>query len=109
MIPYVNATLTKITAVGTHADYDTPATAGTDRWAGTLGIYVDDSRGQILAPGRIDEIEQTRVEIPYQIGKLVQRGDTLTFTYNSQAQTGVAADLSGDPLVGRRRVLLEDR
>jgi hypothetical protein len=109
MIPYRNATLTKITAVGSSDDYDDPAVAGADRWTGSEGIYVDDTRGQILAPGRIDEIEQTRVEIPYAIGKLVQRGDTLTFTFNGTSQTGIAADLSGDPLVGRRRVLLEDR
>jgi hypothetical protein len=33
----------------------------------------------------------------------------LTFTYNGATQTGVAADLSGEQMMNRRRVLLADR
>lgn len=109
MIPYVNAALTKITAIGTSDDYDDAATSGADRWTGSVGIYVDDTRGQVISPQRIDEIDQTRLEIPWTVGRLVQRGDTLTYTYQGATETGVAGTLSGDQLVGRRRVLLENR
>jgi hypothetical protein len=116
MIPYVNATLTAITPVGTSADYDTPATDGTPRWTGTLGIYVAEEVVETIATpsatsavsNRIDEILQTRLELPYTVGRLVKRGDTLTYTYEGAAVTRTAGTLSHAPLVGRVRVLLEN-
>jgi hypothetical protein len=109
VIPYVNATLTAITPPGASADYDQPATAGTARWTGTAAIYIAEELLQIETPGRLDEIVRARVEIPYNVGRLVQRGDTLAFTYENSAQTGVAANIIHASLVGRVRVLLEDR
>jgi hypothetical protein len=106
---YTNATLTAINAAGTAADFDVPAAAGAARWTGTIGIIVDDSKSTLNTPGRTDEIEQTRLEIPWRVGSLVQRNDVLTFTYNGTTQTGVAADLSGEQMMNRRRVLLADR
>lgn len=105
---YTNATLTAVNAAGTAADFDVPAAAGAARWTGTIGIIVDDSKSTLNTPGRTDEIEQTRLEIPWRVGSLVQQGDSLTYTYGGVTQTRIAADLSGDPMLNRRRVLLRD-
>lgn len=116
MIPYRNATLTAITPVGASADYDQPASGGIPRWTGRLDIYVADevkeiigtaSAGAVVAD-RIDEIVQTRVEIPYNIGRLVQRGDTITYTYEGRSVTRTAGTITHASLVGRVRILLED-
>lgn len=108
MIPYVNATLTAIAPVGTSADYDTPATAGTARWTGSEGIYVAEEIVETLSPGKVDEVKQTRLEIPYTTGRLVQRGDRVTYTYEDAPVTRVAGTIAHAPLVGRVRVLVEN-
>lgn len=108
-IPYSNGTLTGITAVGVSDDYDTAATTGTSRWAGSEPVYVAEEILEELTDGRVDQVQRTRLEIPYRTGKLVKRGDTLTFTFESATQTGVAGTLNRAPLVGRVKVLLEDR
>jgi hypothetical protein len=108
MIPYANATLTAITPVASSADYDQLATDGTPRWTGELGIYVVEERREVLGADREDEVLQTRVEIPYAIGRLAERGDTLTYTYENAIARRVAATITRAQLVGRVRVLLED-
>lgn len=107
-IPYVNAMLTAITNVGSTPDYDDPGTPGGDRWTGAQGIYVAEEIIETLSPGRVDEVKQTRIEIPYGVGKLVQRGDTLTYTYEAASQQRKAGTISHAPLVGRVRVLVEN-
>lgn len=108
MIPYRNASLTAITAVGTSPDYDDPGTAGTVRWTGAEGIYVAEEIVETLSPGRVDEVKQTRIEIPYSTGSLVQRGDTLTYTYEGASTQRKAGTITHAPLVGRVRVLVEN-
>lgn len=109
MIPYTNASLTAITSPGNAPDYDQPGTAGAARWTGTRGIYVAEDLHEIESPGRVDEIIKTRLEVPYDIGKLVQRGDTLTYTFEGASRTRTAQDLLHAPLVGRVRVLVVDQ
>jgi hypothetical protein len=102
--------------VGSSADYDQPAIPGTPRWTGSLGIYVADEVKEIIGTStagavvadRIDEIVQTRLEIPYNIGRLVQRGDIITYTYEGESVTRTAGTITHAPLVGRVRVLPED-
>lgn len=112
-IPFSNASLTAINAGGTAEDYDQVATIGTARWTGSLGIYVAEElvqveggnlRGSQLA---VDEVITTRLEIPYAVGRLVQRGDRLTFTYEDATHTRTARNLMHAELVGRIRVTLE--
>jgi hypothetical protein len=108
MIPYTNGTLTAVTSVGTSADYDDEPTPGTVRWTGSLGIYVAEQDVETLSQDRVDEVIQTRLEIPYNIGKLVRRGDTLTYTYENEQVQRVAGTITHAPLVGRVRVLPEN-
>lgn len=115
-IPYVNATLTAITPKGASADYDETEEEGTPRWTGSLGIYVAEETLEQLASvtsnaaasDRLDEIIRTRLEIPHDIGQLVERGDTLTYTYEGDATKRVAGTITHAPLVGRVRILLQD-
>lgn len=108
MIPFTNAALTAIRRGGTAEDYDQPATSGAARWTGNLGVYVAEELRQLETAGDIDEVILTRVEIPYQVGALVARGDTLTYTYEGASQTRTARNLVRAELVGRVRVTLED-
>lgn len=106
---YANGQLTKITATGTTDDYDVPGAPGTDRWTGSVGITVRERLLEAISPGRVDEVKETRLELPYDVGKLVARGDTLTFTYEDTEQTATAGTLIRAQLTGRVRVVLEDR
>jgi hypothetical protein len=108
VLPYTNAILTAITAVGTSPDYDDPGSAGTARWTGSEGVYVAEEIIETLSPGRVDEVKQTRIEIPYDIGKLVQRGDTLAYVYEGSATSRKAGTITHAPLVGRVRILVEN-
>lgn len=108
-IPYTNGVLTAVTGVGTSDDYDTPASSGTNRWTGTTGIYVAEEILEELTDGQINEVQRTRLEIPHTVGRLVQRGDTLTYTHEGTTRTGIAGTLAHAPLVNRVKVLLEDR
>jgi hypothetical protein len=108
VLPYVNATLSAITAPGTSSDYDTPPVPGAARWTGSLGVYVADELVQVESPGRVDEIIKTRIEIPYTIGQLVKRGDTLAYQFEATSHTRIAQDLLHAPLVGRVRVVVAD-
>jgi hypothetical protein len=103
---YTNATLTAVNAAGSGDGSDADPALGAPRWTGTIGIIVDDSRQTLNTPGRTDEIEQTRLEIPWRVGSLVKRGDTLTFTYAGQTQQRVADNLLGEQMMNRRRIIL---
>lgn len=107
MIPYVNATLTAITAPGAGDGYDVDAPAGGQRWAGTVGIYVAEELVQIESPGRLDEVVRTRLEIPYRVGQLVRRGDTLAYELDGVVQQPrTAQNIIASRLTGRVRITL---
>jgi hypothetical protein len=108
VIPFRNGTLSSIAPVGTSADYDTPAAPGAPRWEGEEGIYVAEEIVEVLSPGKVDEVLQTRLEIPHFVGRLVHRDDLLTYTYENVTVTRTAGTITHAPLVGRVRVLLED-
>jgi hypothetical protein len=105
---YTNATLTKITAVGTSPDGGDPGIPGTDRWTGSVGVTVRGPRLEQIGSGRIDEILRTSVTLPYDIGIQVKRGDTLTYSFESVTYARVAGTLIHAAETGRIRVLLED-
>lgn len=117
MIPYRNATLTSIAGGGTIEDFDTPAGSDTPRWQGSLGIYVADevseervARSVRQASGGrvVDELVSTRLEIPYDIGRLAQRGDTMTYSFEGSTHQRAVRDIIRSEAVGRVRVLLVD-
>lgn len=107
MIPASNATLTKIAAVGTSDDYDHAATAGATRWESTIGVYVAERLIENIAASKIDELVETRMEIPYTVGKNVVRGDTLTYLKDGISLQRKAGTVWHNQLVGRVRVILE--
>jgi hypothetical protein len=108
MLPAINATLTQIAGQGLAADYNDPGTAGTAKWAGSTGIWVADQILQVEGPDKVTEVLQTRLEIPWDVGQTVARGDTLSFTYEGTARNRVARNVIHAPIVGRVRITLED-
>lgn len=110
MIPYANATLTKIVPLSASDDYEDVATEGTPRWESTVGVYVIDERVELQSGDAVNEVIQTRVEVPWRVGKLIERGDRLTYTdENGDVQERAAGTLTSTVLAGRVRVLLEDQ
>lgn len=114
-IPLANAVLTAINQGGTADDYDTPATGGAARWTGSVDIYVAEQILQAesppsagdLAPRDVDEVLTARLEIPAWVGAQIQRGDSLTFTYESATKVRTVRNIIRAPFVGRVRVTLE--
>jgi hypothetical protein len=105
---YENARLTKITGAGTAANYDEPAGSGADRWTGDVGVTVRQRHVEQLAQGRIDQVDEAHLILPFDVGALVQRGDTLTFTDEEGAHTRTAGTIVRAKLTGRVRVDLEN-
>ena len=60
----------------------------------------------VESPGTVDEIERTRVEIPYSVGVNVVRGDTLVYQFEGVEHHRVVDDLTRAALTGRVRCLL---
>lgn len=116
MIPYKNAVLTAITAVGTTQDYDVPAQPGVDRWTGSEPIYVSETLtdvqssrvGDPASGQRLDILVATRLEVPYPIGRLAASGDTVTYTYEGAERVRLINDILLSPLVNRARLVLAD-
>lgn len=109
MLPLVNARLTAVTPVGATADFDAPAGAAAPRWTGNVGVYVAEEVLEQITAGRIDQVQRTRIELPWTPGSLVRRGDTLTYTYEGQTQTATAGTIARASVVNRVQVLAEDR
>lgn len=107
-IPYSNAQLVSVEPVAASADYEAEAATGSSRWSGRSGIYVAEKAVEILGEGSIDEVMQTRLAVPHEIGRLIQRGDQLTYIIDAQSVTRTAGTITQSPLVGRTSVLLED-
>lgn len=109
MLVYANATLTRITAPGTADDYDIPGTPGADRWAGSVGVTVRrDPIVEVQANQALNVVRSTRMEIPYDVGSVIEHNDALTYTYEGETVTRRVDDVTRAQLVGRVRVELED-
>ncbi|MBA3688474.1 MAG: hypothetical protein H0W81_06570 [Chloroflexi bacterium] len=104
---YVNATLTAITPVATVADFDVAASGGTPRFSGAAPATL---RELIVERDGLDqdELVQTHLEVDYAVGRLVERGDTLTYDFDGTSHSRVAKDLIRARLVDRVRVLLHN-
>ncbi len=108
MLPWTNGTLTKITSVGTSGDFDVPSAPGTDRWTGSVGVTIRERSVETLSPGSVDLVKRTRMELPYEVGRLVVQGDTLTYSYEGVTHARPVDDVLRAELVGRVRVELEE-
>lgn len=105
---WTNAVLTKITGTGTSGDYDVPESAGPDRWTGQADITVRrDPIVEVQGAQALNVVRTTRIEIPYDIGRLVQQNDTLTYTYEGTTWNRRVDDITRVQLTGRVRVELE--
>lgn len=109
MIPWTNATLTAIRQPGTSPDWDQAASGLVTRWSGDLAVYVADEIREDQTGLSVDELLVTRVEVPWQYGRLIERGDTLEYTDETgTARVRQAETITGSRLVGRVRVLLRN-
>lgn len=108
MLVYSNATLTKITAAGVSDDYDVAGTPGTDRWTGSVGITVRrDPIVEVQGAQALNVVRTTRLEIPYDVGSVIEHNDALTYIYEGETVTRRVDDVTRAQLVGRVRVELE--
>lgn len=116
MLPASNATLTSIMGGGFTADYDQPATSGTARWQGTVGVYVVEEIITVASATRragegadsVNELTRTYLVLDAELGRLVQTGDTLTYTLDGVTSTRVARNVRVTPIVSTARVTFEN-
>lgn len=95
MIPDLdNAVLTKIEGGGTSEDWDSPAGADTTRWTGTASAYLDEKILTQVNGNALDEVKQTRLVVPLTQGKMVYRGDTITYTQGSDTFVRTVRDIA---------------
>lgn len=101
--PQINATLTAINGPGLSERYNRAAGAGSPKWRGTTGIYIQqDIRSFFSAPGALNRVQVTTL---YMDGDLemtdqLKAGDTVFFTYRGVAQSAKVQDIGGATLDG---------
>jgi hypothetical protein len=105
---YENGRLTRISQASGPANYDEPGTTGTERWTGDIGVTVRERHVEQIAGGRIDQIDEAHLILPYAVGELVQRGDVLTFAYEGRIETRTAGTIVRAQMTGRVRIDLEN-
>lgn len=103
---YANGTLSRITQPGGGDAYDTDTT-GPDRWTGNIGVTVRERHVEQIAGSRIDQVDETHLILPYDVGVQVQRGDTLVFIYEGATHARKAGTIVHSEMAGRVRVNLE--
>jgi hypothetical protein len=109
VIPYINASLKEVRPQDVGGDdYDTLVTASAVRWSGAVGIYVTDQFIEVAGAERIDLLTKTRVEIPYDVGRYVQQGDVLTYTFEGTTHVRTVANVIRSQYVGRVQVIFQD-
>jgi hypothetical protein len=106
---FTNATLTRIAAPGTSDDYDVAGTPGTARWTGSVGVTIRrDPIVEVQGAQALNVIRTTRMEVPYDIGSVIEHNDAVTYTYEGETWTRRVDDITRAREVGRVRVELED-
>lgn len=116
-VPHFNAELLLVNAVGGYADYDTPASHGSAKWAGHgsgAGVYYREKRERRSVGGNSNLVVGRTVVVPSDLGIEFETGDTLTLELHSGGQlTPPAVKLVERPdpppgLPGTVRLTLED-
>jgi hypothetical protein len=108
MLVFTNATLTQIAGPGTSDDYDVPGTPGAARWTGSVGVTIRrDPIVEVQGAQALNVVRATRMEIPYDIGSVIEHNDAVTYTHEGQTLTRRVDDITRAREVGRVRVELE--
>lgn len=110
-LPQSNATLTRVAGGGTSEDFDVPAGADADKWAGKMGVYVQERTERLTHDRASDVIVERVVVVPASLPVEFAQGDTLTLDRDGEVVTedvrAVARrELPGVP--GTVRLVLED-
>lgn len=105
---YENGRLTAITSAAGPANYGEPGTPGATRWTGNIGVTVRKRHVEQIGAGKLEQIDEAHLILPYEIGTLVVRGDTLSYVDDEGAQQRTAGTIVPAKLTGRVRVDLEN-
>lgn len=109
MLPATNAKLTAIRPAEFSEDGDFDGQADDDRWTGQVGVWVAEEQVENADGDTVDELVQTRLEIPYDVGRQIVRGDVLVYDFEDSTHERRAATIVRAALVGRVKVLVSDR
>lgn len=115
MLPASNARLLEIGAGEFTADYDQPATQGPPRWEGSADAYVVEElkTSRLIESGAagsvaVDERVVTYIVLEASIGRIAQRGDTITYATEEGTRTRTVRNTRTTPIVGTTRITFED-
>lgn len=86
MLPQSNARLTKIESSGTRKDWELPAGAGAEKWAGDVDAYYTEKRERVTAGGDSDVIVRRMLIVETRHVEALDNDDLITFTYAGAEQ-----------------------
>lgn len=99
-VAQVNAELLLVNGVGGYADYDTPASHGAAKWAGTgdgAGVYYREKRERRTEGGNSNVIVGRTLIVPAELGIEWENGDTVTLEVRGGQLTPPAVRLVERP------------
>lgn len=108
ILAYHNARFTKVAGGGFSEDFAAAAGDDAARWTGDIEAYV---REQVLTDttgGSVNELKQTVVVIPRNLGVTVEPEDTVTFERDGEAVTRRVRQVADLQPVGTLRLYLHD-
>lgn len=111
MLPHSNATLTKVAGGGTSEDYDAPAGADTQKWAGRVGVYVQERTERVTVQAGSDVIVGRVAVVPAGLPVTFEQGDTLTLDFRGATVTETVRAIATRAMpgvLGTTRLVLED-
>lgn len=113
ILPSHNAYLTAVQGGGLSENYDADETAGSSLWSGEAEIFVYDELVTVLAggptPGRLDELSQTRMKIPSNLGLAITSEHTVVYVKDGVTHTRRVRDVKEYTHFGMVELRLADQ
>lgn len=104
--PLINATLTKVEATGPSEDYGVAAGPAVSRWTGSANAYLTEKDMTVVggAGGELNLVIADRLVVPYDVGKLVKRNDSVTYAFDGTTFKHRVRDVQLYKLFGTARL-----
>lgn len=107
-LPYHNARLTRVAGGGASENYDQAVGTDSDRWAGDAEAQILERVLEQVNGERLDQVKQTTLVIPSNLGIEVATGDTVTYVVGGTSVSRDVRDVASHPEVGIVRLQLEN-
>jgi hypothetical protein len=104
-----NARLKAVKDRGFSKNYGRPAGAGQAKWSGDAEAFVYTELVASTTGGELDQLEETRIAIPSNLGIPVEPGDTVEYLMDGITSPATVRTVVTPPFLGITRLHLVDR